>query len=135
MAPTNRLFKILTLVVALAVTMSTVASAQHGSGEPGIASFLSAVNSISDEIKALNAEKSVTANDIHLVNVANMSNPGNAATLSKVIAKNVAQIAALRNTLGANATIAAKLAAAGVSVDQVVALAVQPGSAIYIFYQ
>jgi len=135
MGPNNRLFKILTIVAVLAVTVSTVASAQHGSGEPGIASFLSAVNSISDEIKALNAEKSITANDIHLVSIAKLSNSGNAATLSKAIAKNAAQIAALRNALGANATVAAKLAAAGVSVDQVVAIDVEPSSGIDIFYQ
>ena len=135
MAPANRFFKIVTLVATLAVAVSTVASAQHGSGEPGVATFLSAVNSIGAEIKALNAEKSVTSNDIHLNSVQKLSNEGNAATLNKVIAKNSAQIAILRETLKANATISAKLAAGGVSIDQVVAIAVDPGSEVHVFYQ
>jgi hypothetical protein len=117
------------------MTVGTVASAQHGSGEPGIASFLSAVNSVSDEIKALNAEKDVTVNDIHVVSVQKLSNAGNAAALNKAIAKNAAQIALLRNAIQGNAAITTKLAASGVSVDQVVAMDVQPGSTIQIFYQ
>ncbi len=119
----------------LALTISSVAFAQHGSGEPGIASFLSAVNSIGEEIGALNAEKSVTANDIHLMSIQKLSNPGNAATLNRAIAKNAAQIATLRNALKGNAVIMAKLAASGVSVDQVIAMNVEPGSEIHIFYQ
>src|SRR5829696_1082767 len=102
MAPTTSLIKILSLVMILAVSVSSVASAQHGSGEPGIASFLSAVNSVGDEIRALNGEKSVTANDVHLISVQKLSNAGNAATLTKAIAKNGAQIAALRNAIRSN---------------------------------
>ena len=135
MAPTKSLFRILSIVAGLAVTLSTVASAQHGSGEPGIASFLSAVNSVSDEIKSLNAEKSITANDIHVVSMQKLSNPGNAATLSRAISRNATQIAALRDAVKANAIIVAKLAASGITVDQVVAMDVQPGSEIHIFYQ
>ncbi|MDP9178813.1 MAG: hypothetical protein M3O61_14110 [Gemmatimonadota bacterium] len=135
MAPTRRFVKILSLVTMLALTISSVAFAQHGSGEPGIASFLSAVNSIGEEIGALNAEKSVTANDIHLMSIQKLSNPGNAATLNRAIAKNAAQIATLRNALKGNAVIMAKLAASGVSVDQVIAMNVEPGSEIHIFYQ
>ena len=135
MAPTKSFVKILSLVMMLALTFSTVASAQQGSGEPGIASFLSAVNSIGEEIGALNAEKSVTANDIHLMSIQKLSNPGNAATLNRAIAKNAAQIATLRNALKGNAAIMAKLAASGVSVDQVIAMNVEAGSEIHIFYQ
>jgi aminoglycoside/choline kinase family phosphotransferase len=135
MAPTKSLIKILSLVVIMAATFSTAAAAQHGSGEPGVASFLSAVNSVSEEIRALNAEKNVTANDVHLMSVAKLTNPGNAATLSKAIAKNSAQIAALREAIKANAAISAKLAAGGVSVDQVVAMDVNAGTEIHIFYQ
>jgi TolA-binding protein len=135
MGPTNRLFKLFTLAATLAVTVSTVASAQHGSGVPGVATFLSAVNSIGAEIKAFNAEKSITSNDIHLTSLQTLSNEGNAATLNKVIAKNSAQIATLRETLKTNAIVTAKLAAGGVSIDQVVAIAVDPGSEIHIFYQ
>jgi hypothetical protein len=119
----------------LAATFSTAAYAQHGSGEPGVATFLSAINSVGDEIKALNAEKSVTANDIHLLNVQKLSNPGNSATLTKAIAKNAAQIATLREAIRNNAGITAKLAAGGISVEQVVAMHVDAGSEIHIFYQ
>lgn len=135
MAPTRSFVKIVSFVMILAAAVSTVASAQHGSGEPGIAAFLSAVNSVGDEIKVLNAEKSVTANDIHLMSMQKLSNTGNAATLNKVIAKNAAQIAALRDALRGNAAISAKLAAGGVSIDQVVAMHVDTGSEIHIFYQ
>ncbi|HYN83498.1 MAG TPA: hypothetical protein VES88_18620 [Gemmatimonadaceae bacterium] len=135
MAPTKSFVNILSLVVMLALTLSTAASAQHGSGEPGIASFLSAVNSIGEEISALNAEKSVTANDIHLMSIQKLSNPGNSATLNRAIAKNAAQIATLRNALRSNTAITAKLAASGVSVDQVIAMNVEAGSEIHIFYQ
>ena len=135
MAPTKTLIKIVSLVMTLAVSVSSVASAQHGSGEPGIASFLSAVNSVGEEIRALSAEKSVTANDVHLISLQKLSNAGNAATLTKAIAKNGAQIAALRDAIKANAAISAKLAASGVSVDQVVAMNVNPGSEIHVFYQ
>ena len=135
MAPTNSLIKILSLVVMLAATVSSSAYAQHGSGEPGVATFLSAVNSVGSEIRALNAEKSVTANDIHLISVQKLSNAGNAATLTKAIAKNGAQIAALRDAIRGNAGIMAKLAASGVSADQVVAMHVDAGTEIEIFYQ
>jgi hypothetical protein len=135
MAPTKSLIKMLSLVMMLAATVSSTAYAQHGSGEPGVATFLSAVNSVGDEIRALNAEKSVIANDIHLISVQKLSNPGNAATLTRAIAKNATQIATLREAVKANAGIAAKLAASGISVDQVVAMDVDPGSGIDIFYQ
>lgn len=135
MAPTKSLFKIVSLAMTLAVSVSSVASAQHGSGEPGIASFLSAVNSVGDEIRALNGEKSVTPNDVHLISLQKLSNSGNAATLTKAIAKNGAQIAALRDAIRGNAAISAKLAGGGVSVDQVVAMHVDHGSEIHIFYQ
>ena len=135
MAPTRSLIKILSLVVMLAATVSSAAYAQHGSSEPGVATFLSAVNSVGEEIRALNAEKSVTANDIHLISVQKLSNPGNAATLTRAIAKNATQIATLREAVKGNAGIAAKLAAGGISVDQVVAMDVTPGSGIDIFYQ
>ncbi|MEO7502537.1 MAG: hypothetical protein ABIW94_07850 [Gemmatimonadaceae bacterium] len=135
MAPTKSLIRIFSLVMMLLATVSSAAYAQHGSGEPGVASFLSAVNSVGDEIRALNAEKSVTANDIHLLSVQKLSNSGNAATLTKAIAKNAAQIATLRDAIRSNAGITAKLAASGVSVDQVVAMHVDAGSEIHIFYQ
>jgi hypothetical protein len=135
MAPARFLFRTLTLIAAFSLTLSRVASAQRGSGEPGIASFLSAVNSVSDEIRALNAEKDITVNDIHVVSVQKLSNPGNAAVLNKAIAKNSAQIAALRDAIKGTPAITAKLAASGVSVDQVVAIDVQHRSGIDIYYQ
>jgi len=132
---TKSFVKILSLVTMLAVTLSTAASAQHGSGEPGVATFLSAVNSIGEEISAFNAEKTVTANDIHLMSFQKLSNAGNATTLNKAIAKNAAQIATLRTALRSNTAVMAKLAASGVSVDQVIAMHVDAGSEIHIFYQ
>ena len=135
MAPTKSLIRVLSLAMILAVTVSSAAYAQHGSGEPGVASFLSAVNSVGDEIRALNAEKTVTPNDVHLMSITKLSNPGNSATLNKAIAKNSGQIATLRDAIRGNAAISAKLASSGVSVDQVIAMDVNPGSEIHIFYQ
>jgi hypothetical protein len=131
----NSLLSIVALASTIIVAPLTTASAQHGSGEPGITSFISAVNSISDEIKALNAEKSCCVHDIHLVDLQKLSNPGNASVLNKAVTRNSGQIALLRDTLKANATVMSALLSGKVSIDQVVALDVQPGIAIYIYYQ
>jgi hypothetical protein len=120
-------------IVTLAWT--TVAAAQAGSGQPGVAAFLSAVNSSADELKALNAEKSISTHDIHTVSVEKISNAGNTAAISRAIAKNSAQIAALRDALKTNQTVLAALTGAGVSIDQVVAIDVDPGSEIHVFYR
>jgi hypothetical protein len=131
----NGLLSIVALASTIIVAPLTAASAQHGSGEPGITSFISAVNSISAEIKSLNAEKSLCVHDIHLVDLQKMSNPGNASVLNKAITRNSGQIALLRDTLKANATVMSALAGGKVSIDQVVALDVQPGSEIHVYYQ
>ena len=122
-------------IAILSLALSTVASAQAGSGQPGVAAFLSAVNSTTDELKALNAEKSISTHDIHTVSVEKISNVGNTAAISRAIAKNSAQIAALRDALKTNQTVVAALTAAGVSINQVVAIDVDPGSEIHIYYQ
>jgi hypothetical protein len=128
-------FRILALVAVFAFTWSTVGSAQVGSGQPGVAAFLSAVNSTADELRALGAEKSISTHDIHVVSLAKISNAGNSATISRAISKNSAQIASLRDALKANGTVMAALSGAGISVDQVVALDVEPGTGIHIYYQ
>ena len=125
----------LAIVSAFAFAWSTVASAQVGSGQPGVAAFLSAVNSTAEELRALGAEKSLSTHDIHVVSLEKISNPGNSATISKALAKNSAQIASLRDALRAIPTVSAALSAAGVSVNQVVALDVEPGTGIHIYYQ
>ena len=135
MARMNGLLSIVALASTLVVAPVPFAYAQHGSGEPGVASFLSAVNSISDEIEALNAEKNLSSHDIHLVSLQKISNAGNAPVLNKAITRNSGQIAALRDALKANATVMSVLAAGNVSIDQVVAIDVQPGSEIHVFYQ
>ena len=135
MGTIKSMFRTLAIVSAFAFAWSTTASAQVGSGQPGVASFLSAVNSTAEELRALSAEKSLSTHDIHVVSLEKISNAGNSATISKAIAKNAAQIASLRDALKANATVSAALSAAGVSVNQVVALDVEPGTGIHIFYQ
>lgn len=122
-------------VAIVVFAWSTVAIAQAGSGEPGVVAFLSAINSSADELKALNAEKSISTHDIHTVSVEKISNTGNSAVISKAIAKNAAQITALRDALKTNQTVSAALSSAGVSIDQVVAIDVEPGSEIHIFYR
>jgi hypothetical protein len=135
MATMRSLFRIVAAVTALTLSVSTVASAQHGSGDPGIASFLSAVNSIGDQLKAFNAEKKVSAHDIHVVNVAQLANEGNSVVLNKAIAKNSAQIATLRDALKNNAAVVAALSSANLSVGQVVAIDVDAGCEIHVYYQ
>ena len=122
-------------VTAVTLVYASVARGQVGSGQPGVATFLSAVNSTSDELKALSSEKSVTKNDVHVVSLAKISNAGNTATISKAIAKNAAQIESLRASLQNNPAIVAALSAAGASVGQVVALAVEPSTGITVFVQ
>ena len=131
----NSLVKVFALVATVAFVATAAAPARHDHSEPGLAAFLSAVNSIPDEIKTLNAEENVTAHDIHLISVQKLTNPGNAAAIAKAIGRNAAQIAALREALRNNQTVLRVLAAEGVPVDQVVAIDVQAASAIHIFYQ
>lgn len=135
MATMRGLFRIVAAVTALTLSVSAVASAQHGSGDPGIASFLSAVNSIGDQLKALNAEKKVTPHDIHVVNMAQLANDGNSVVLNKAIAKNSAQIATLRDALKNNPAVVAALSSGNVSIAQVVAIDVDAGSEIHVYYQ
>jgi hypothetical protein len=122
-------------VTAVTLLYASVARGQVGSGQPGVATFLSAVNSTSEELKALSSEKSVTKNDVHVVSLSKISNAGNSATISKALAKNAAQIESLRASLQNNPAIMAALSAAGVSISQVVAIDVEPGTEITIFVQ
>jgi len=135
MGTLKSMFRIPASVAVFAFAWSTVSSAQVGSGQPGVAAFLSAVNSTADELRALGAEKSISTHDIHFVSLEKISNAGNSATISKALSKNSSQIASLREALKSNPTVMAALACAGVSVNQVVALDVEPGSEIHIFYQ
>jgi hypothetical protein len=128
-------FRFLASVAVFAFAWSSVVSAQVGSGQPGVAAFLSAVNSTADELRALSAEKSISTHDVHVVSVDKMSNPGNSATIERAISKNAAQIAALRDALKSNQPVMAALSAAGISIGQVVAMDVEPGSEIHIFYK
>jgi hypothetical protein len=127
------LLSVVGLVAAVAVAAPPVAFAD--STEPGVANFLSAVNTINDEIRELNAEKSLSPNDFHLANLQKFTNPGNAAVLARAIQKNSPQITVLRETLSKNAIVMRVLANANVPVDQVVALDVQPGEVFTIYYQ
>jgi hypothetical protein len=135
MGTTKAMLRTLAGAAMISLVWSTVAIAQIGSGQPGVAAFLSAVNSTADELRALGAEKSLSTHDIHVVALDKISNAGNSATISKAISKNSAQIASLRDALKANPTVTAALTAAGVSVNQVVALDVEPGTGIHIYYQ
>jgi hypothetical protein len=127
------LLSVVGLVAAVAVAAPPVAFADGG--DPGVANFLSAVNTINAEIRALNAEKSLSPHDFHLANLQKFTNPGNAAVLARAIQKNSAQISELREALSKNAIVSRVLASASVSVAQVVALDVQPGGEFTIYYQ
>jgi hypothetical protein len=131
----RKAFVTLAQLAAIAVIFSTVAQAQHGSAQPSIGTFLSAVNSASEEIKALAAEKSVTVHDVHVVNIASFTNDGNKATVAKAIAKNEAGIAALRDALKSYPAVVSALSDAGVSMSQVIAVEVDRGTEVHVFYQ
>jgi hypothetical protein len=132
---TRKLLKTAAGIGAMAVIMTSVSRAQAGSAQPGIASLLSAVNSADAEVKALGAEKSLTAHDIHLVDVNKIANDGNRATIQRAIQKNAGPIGEMREHLQKNATIMSVLNAAGVSIGQVVAIDVDHGQEIHVFYQ
>jgi hypothetical protein len=123
------------LIAAFTFVWSAPARAQAGSGLPSTATFLSAVNSADDEVKALAAEKSITPNDVHVVAVSQITNQGNSGAIARAIAKNAGPIGEMREALRKYPAIMSKLAAAGVSVSQVVALDVKQGDEIHIFYQ
>jgi len=105
------------------------------STEPGLANFLTAVNTINDELKQLHAEKKPSPNDFHFVNLQKFTNPGNAAVLAKAIQKNNHEIHELREELTRDAKIGPIIAASGVPADQIVAVDVQPGAGITVYYQ
>jgi hypothetical protein len=131
----KKAFGTLVQVAALAVIFSTVAHAQHGTAPPSVATFLSAVNSTTAELKSLAAEKSVTVHDVHVVNIASFANDGNKATIARAIAKNEAGTAAVRDALKSYPGIVSALSTAGVSISQVIAIEVDPGSEVHVFYQ
>jgi hypothetical protein len=124
---------------AVGVVAAMAAAAPPGalvrSTEPGVANFLSAVNTIRDQMKQLSAEKNLSPNDFHLASLQKLINPGNAAVLAKAIEKNSHDIHELREALGRNAIVSGVLGKAGVPVDQVVALDVQHGGESTIYYQ
>jgi len=130
----QRLTALLASVATMAVVSSTVASAQVGSGQPGVAALLSAINSADDEVKALRAQKNVSIHDIHLVSIAKIENAGNKAAIDRAIAKNAGPLGEMREQIGKFDGIVNALAAGGVSLSQVTALDVEPGG-IYIFHQ
>jgi hypothetical protein len=134
MGTLKRLTVLLANVAFMALASSTVATAQVGSGLPGVAALLSAINSADAEVKALRAEKSISVHDIHLVSVAKIENAGNKATIERAIAKNAGPLGEMREAIGRFDAIVQALAAGGVSLSQVVGLDVEPGG-IYIFYQ
>ncbi len=121
--------------VVATIAVATPSHARAASAEPGVANFLSAVNTIRDQMKALSAEKRLSSNDFHVASLQKLSNPGNAAVIARAIQKNVHDIHELREALGRNAVVAGVLAKVGVAVDEVVALDVQPGGEFTIYYQ
>jgi len=134
MGTLKRLTVLIANIAVMALVSSTVATAQVGSGQPGVAALLSAINSADAEVKALRAEKSVSVHDIHLVSVAKIENAGNRATIERAIAKNAGPLGEMREAIGKFDAIVKALASGGVSLSQVVALDVEPGGS-YIFYQ
>ena len=135
MGTLKKVTSIVAYLAIMTVFSTTALTAQVGSGQPGVAALLSAINSADAEVKALNAEKSVSAHDLHLVAVSKIANDGNRATIDRAIAKNAGPLGEMREAIGKNDVIVKTLAAAGVSVSQVVGIDVQPGSGIYVFYQ
>jgi len=121
--------------IAAAIAAAPPPGTLSYSNEPGVANFLTAVNTISDELKQLHAEKKISPNDFHFANLAKFTNPGNSAVLANAIQKHAAQIHELREELTRDATIGPIIAKAGISGDQIVAIDVQPGAAITVYYQ
>ncbi|HVD59709.1 MAG TPA: hypothetical protein VNC11_02475 [Gemmatimonadaceae bacterium] len=121
-------------VATMAVILSTVSKAQAGSGQPSVASLLSAVSSADAEMKALAVEK-VSPQDVRLVNVASIANDGNRATIQRAIAKNAGPIGEMREALQKNPIMMAALRTGGVAVSQVVGVDVDHGISVTVFYQ
>ncbi len=134
MGTLKRLTVLFANVAIMALVSSTVATAQVGSGLPGVTALLSAINSADAEVKALRAQKSISVHDIHLVSVAKIENAGNKATIERAIAKNAGPLGEMREAIGRFDAIVQALATGGVSLSQVVGLDVEPGG-IDIFYQ
>ena len=133
------MLKLSGFIGALGIVAAIAAAPPPGSlsysTEPGVANFLTAVNTISDELKQLHAEKKLSPHDFHFASLAKFSNPGNSAVLAKAIQKNATQIHELREELSRDATIGPIIAKAGITAEQIVAVDVQPGAEITVYYQ
>ena len=125
-----------------ATTQSVPPSTVGTAGAPNFGQLMSSLSNIRDEIAKVQSLSGGSANNLRPVNVAQLSGADPAA-LSTAVAKNQAQLATLRNTLGRvmvttstneRISIAQFLADNKIAVNQVVGADVVNGTLV-LFYQ
>ena len=140
------MFKRLILAVAslaLASVMSTAASAQDstavkaGVAKPSYQVFVTAVNATPATITALKARPSITANEVTLVNLRDISDGQNDSTVVVLLQPHASEIEQLRAILGAQAEVAGLLEkqTPALTLAEVVAVGVQEDGKLMVFYR
>lgn len=135
----------LTTAFAVAVAVPSVSKAQDtttktSKGEvalkPNFGSLMSALNSASAHNDKLKAMTEVTAANVQLVNVEDLLKGNNVEAFNAALAKNEADVTALRTTLGANTTINGMLTSNSVplTATDVVATDVGADGKLVVYY-
>lgn len=116
---------------------------------PSFGSLISAINAASAQSDKIKAMADLSATNVQLVNVSDLLKGNNVEALNNALQKNEADIATLRTTLGANATITTVLAgnatapattttptpaANAITANDIVAADVAPDGKIVLYY-
>ncbi len=112
-----------------------VARAQSRSSQGSVSALIGAVNSISAQLAALNAIAGLTTREVQLVNAATILDKGNTPVLNNLFTKFGADITRLQSALGSNTVVMQSLTAANVDLTRVLALDVQPGGNVVVYYR
>jgi hypothetical protein len=118
-------------------TSNTATAPSAPAGQPSFAQLMSSLNRMKAEVAQVEALRTLTTNDVHIVKVQSMAGTDTAA-LNTALSKNASQLNALRNALGRlqltattdrhTLTFAQFLADNRLSINQVVAADVTDGT-------
>jgi hypothetical protein len=130
-------------VFALASVISTAASAQDttrmqvGIVKPSYQVFVTAVNGTPATITALKARPAITAGDVTLVNLSDLSDGQPDSVIVVLLQPHTSEIEQLRTILGAQTEVVTVLKdqAPGLTVADVAAVGVQENGKLLVFYR
>ena len=112
-----------------------IARAQSRSSQGSVSALIGAVSSISAQLAALNAIAGLTTREVQLVNAATILDKSNGPVLNNLFTKRSADITRLQSALGSNTVVMQSLTTANVDLTRVLALDVQPGGNVVVYYR